>query len=1045
MSCQSAAGTTFTASRRCDDADCDSTGDVLLGLSDDRGQALGEPLEINETAAIMQSTIQVSCHPAGWVVVQWRDASTGCYLHRVLDEAGEPAGDPSPFAEPGADCRLRPDIGVGGSGSFVIAWAAGFWSDDAAIFTRAFQPDGTPAAPAVLVSRSSDGWRRRAKVAVDASGTALVVWTRAAPEGPDQILARFVDARGEPIGEEFLVNTFRFGEVSDPVVASTGDGTFEVLWSNWLEGGRVGRLIRLDPDAGSRSPSPNVTSPPRMPRFGASRVMDSLAAVPQVGSLERVRTGSAGVWVLDGPAHGYQRSIDDGATWTRALSPSLPDDYGAVALASDNQGAWVAVAASPDASELYAFRSSDEARTWSRPILLPVKPAQPSCPDCRVVRLAAEGSTSGTWIAAAGVAGGASDRVEIVRSTNGAQWGAVGSLASELGAGSAGFDLASDGAGTWVLMWADENLWVSVSTDDGGRWSRPRMLASDIVCTDCRLHDRYDRIELAADAQGNWVGIFASPRHRAESFGFDADVFVVRSADGGASWSDPLPIHSDATFDGARDADPSLATDRSGRWLAAWTSHRPAGRDDDLDADVFLAMSTDAGATWSAPVALDPQAANRSGLDWMPQLAADGHGGWMITWNAQDLDVDPEFPVNRIMLAAADADCGDGRRDRSEQCDDGNRRDGDGCDSNCTETGCGNGIVTAGEICDDANDFEFDRCLPDCTTGVCGDGIVQGIEECDDANGSDGDDCPGNCRAASCGDGYVWEGVEQCDDGNAVNEDACPTSCYPAVCGDGYVHEGVEACDDGGEQGRGLCPAGCREPRCGDGYTSFPFEDCDYLDPVYEDVCSRDCTLPDICGDANGDGLVTVTDSRRMLGRSVGRVVMCPTATCDMNASGSITVTDARMALGKTVGLEVGERCSIGTGPIVFWMDDPRAFGALQFEVDYSATGGEFQGSGSNADCELLFAEIFDYDSLPEAGEEPATSFGSVNDNDEIRRLRAAFVSLEGFHGPIDLLRCSFALPAEATAVRFRIHVEDAAAPDLTPRIPPPQIGYRLE
>ncbi len=1046
LSCRSSRGTTFSVSRQCGDEACQGAGDVLLDRRDGRDRPLGDPIQVNEAPAIMRFPIHVTCHRTGWVVVQWQDASTGCYFHRVLDEDGRPSGDPLPFTEPGADCRLRADIGVDTTGSFVTAWAAGFWPDDGAIFSRRFHANGTPVGPGVVVSHASDGWRRRAKIAVDETGVALVAWTRAAEDGPDQILARFLDAEGQPVGETFQVNTFRFGEISDPVVASEGDGVFEILWSNWLEGGRVGRRVSIDAQAVPTTTTTTLPPPRDMPRFGAPRVMDSAGAEPRAGSLYRVLAGGSGTWVLDSPVGRYQRSVDDGASWERGLSSNAPDDYGAALLGTDGQGTWVALHASYGAAEMYVSRSSDEAATWSRPSLLPVTLAQPDCTDCSVVNAATEGSATGTWIAAIGVGGSASDRIEILRSTNDAkQWSAIGAIANDLGPGTAGFDLQTDGAGTWALMWADENLWVSVSGDDGGRWSKPRMLVGDIVCTECRLHDRYTRLELATDGDGNWLGIFASPRYQAATFGYDADVFVVRSTDDGATWRGPTPIHSDAAIDGARDADPSIATDGSGRWLAAWTSHRPGGGADDLDADIFVAMSTDAGATWSRPVALDPEPGSRLGLDWMPHLAANERGVWMLTWNARDLEADAQFPVNRIMLAAADARCGDRRLDVAEQCDDGNRRDGDGCDANCTATGCGNGIVTDGERCDDANDSELDRCMPDCTTGVCGDGIVQGVEECDDANRLDGDDCPGTCRWANCGDGYVWEGVEQCDDGNGVNEDSCTESCLPPYCGDGYVQEGVEACDDGANQGRGLCPVGCRDPKCGDGLTSFPFEECDYLDPIYEDVCSQECELPDICGDANADGLVTVTDSRRILSRGVGLTVTCPMATCDMDSNRSVTVADAQMALGKAVGLEVGERCSIGTGPIVFWMDDLRLFGALQFEVDYSATGGEFLGSGSTAECEMLFGELFDYDDEVDPDDDSPANFGAVNDGELTSTLSVALVSLNGFHGPIDLLRCNFALPDGAGNVRFKIHVSDASTPDLMPLVPPPQIGYRLE
>src|SRR5262245_16282873 len=42
--------------------------------------------------------------------------------------------------------------------------------------------------------------------------------------------------------------------------------------------------------------------------------------------------------------------------------------------------------------------------------------------------------------------------------------------------------------------------------------------------------------------------------------------------------------------------------------------------------------------------------------------------------------------------SACTVTCGDGIREGSELCDDGNGTNGDGCDTNCTPTACGNGV-----------------------------------------------------------------------------------------------------------------------------------------------------------------------------------------------------------------------------------------------------------------------------------------------------------------------------------------------------------------
>ncbi|HOZ56304.1 MAG TPA: DUF4215 domain-containing protein [bacterium] len=69
----------------------------------------------------------------------------------------------------------------------------------------------------------------------------------------------------------------------------------------------------------------------------------------------------------------------------------------------------------------------------------------------------------------------------------------------------------------------------------------------------------------------------------------------------------------------------------------------------------------------------------------------------------------------------------------------------------------------------------------------CGDGIVNQVsEECDDGNNDNGDGCSSTCTIEQnghyCGDGKVDPG-EECDDGNADNNDSCKNDCtLPNIC-----------------------------------------------------------------------------------------------------------------------------------------------------------------------------------------------------------------------------------------------------------------------
>ena len=123
------------------------------------------------------------------------------------------------------------------------------------------------------------------------------------------------------------------------------------------------------------------------------------------------------------------------------------------------------------------------------------------------------------------------------------------------------------------------------------------------------------------------------------------------------------------------------------------------------------------------------------------------------------------------------AQCGDGILAGGEQCDDGNTAPGDGCSatcqiepgwacaasaspppaSTCHKTVCGDGIKEGSEQCDDGNLVPYDGCSPTCTiepkcngtggcTGACGDGLVFPGEACDDGNTANGDGCSSTCK-----------------------------------------------------------------------------------------------------------------------------------------------------------------------------------------------------------------------------------------------------------------------------------------------------------
>ena len=121
------------------------------------------------------------------------------------------------------------------------------------------------------------------------------------------------------------------------------------------------------------------------------------------------------------------------------------------------------------------------------------------------------------------------------------------------------------------------------------------------------------------------------------------------------------------------------------------------------------------------------------------------------TPDVRDPDTQPPRDVD------PDAVCGNGVREGSEECDDGNTRPGDGCGADCRTEGvppnrCGNGVVEGNEQCDDGNRQNGDGCNRRCAIEdvppppICGDGVVDPGEECDDGNNERFDGCSPTCQ-----------------------------------------------------------------------------------------------------------------------------------------------------------------------------------------------------------------------------------------------------------------------------------------------------------
>jgi cysteine-rich repeat protein len=288
--------------------------------------------------------------------------------------------------------------------------------------------------------------------------------------------------------------------------------------------------------------------------------------------------------------------------------------------------------------------------------------------------------------------------------------------------------------------------------------------------------------------------------------------------------------------------------------------------------------------------------------------ACSGTGPCTVTLVDASTRVDAAFTV-----------CGNGVVEPGEQCDDGNQRDGDGCDSTCRLPRCGNGVLDPGEQCDDGNQIGGDGCSPACRLEVCGNGVLDPGEQCD--AGGQSAFCDSDCTVPVCGDGLVNPAAgEQCDDGNAVSGDGCSAQCQLEVCGNGVLDPG-EQCDDGNQIGGDGCSAQCQLEVCGNGILD-PGEQCDFGGETA--FCDSDCTVP-VCGDGlvnpaageqcddgnavSGDGC-----SAQCQLEVCGNGIVDPGEQCDFGGETAFCDSDCTFPVcgDALVNLAAGEQCDDG-------------------------------------------------------------------------------------------------------------------------------------
>ena len=169
--------------------------------------------------------LEVASSSTGNFMVVW--SVDGAVVGRAFGSSGTPSS-PEFQIDSGANYQ---EVGIAAAGAdrFIVVW------DENAdpICGRRFDSAGAPVGTEFQVSESSTSYPYEPRVAADAAGNFVVVWTEYERDGSGPgVFGRQFDSTGAALGSEFQVNTYTYYHQNYPAVASAANGNFVVVWQS---------------------------------------------------------------------------------------------------------------------------------------------------------------------------------------------------------------------------------------------------------------------------------------------------------------------------------------------------------------------------------------------------------------------------------------------------------------------------------------------------------------------------------------------------------------------------------------------------------------------------------------------------------------------------------------------------------------------------------------------------------------------------------------------------------------------------------------------
>jgi hypothetical protein len=209
------------------------------------GAPLGPEFRVNTYTTGSQGYVSIAADATGNFIVVWesggQDGSAYGAFGQRYASSGVPLGPEFRVNTYTTGPQYGPRVASDAAGNFVVVWSSNQDGSADGVFGQRFSSSGAPIGPEFRVNTYTTSGQHRPSIAADTVGNFVVVWESQGQDGSAVgVFGQRYASGGAPVGPEFRVNTFTTNYQSLPAVSTDGSGDFVVAWESYQDGSNNG-------------------------------------------------------------------------------------------------------------------------------------------------------------------------------------------------------------------------------------------------------------------------------------------------------------------------------------------------------------------------------------------------------------------------------------------------------------------------------------------------------------------------------------------------------------------------------------------------------------------------------------------------------------------------------------------------------------------------------------------------------------------------------------------------------------------------------------